>query len=319
MEPEEKERDRGDDSQHIPPEVRAEIHFPDAVETKRTADQERYHTTQKVITVAAWGAFIAALAYAVVAQMQLGKMTEQVEQLYRQAEVENAGASHRAAEVFRQLNIAQAQVKAAQDSLTAIREQMRLDQRAWIGLVHTETVGGKKSEDGSAFSFDYVRLVFRNTGKTPALNVSQQRIITSGKWGYALGTAQPLPAPDFDKQVGATERFYQQMTAELIRKNPKDADQIRKDRRYGSPTTSLSSISPAGRSIAPNAELVADHHTLGGGALRDKDGTPITMYILGKITYNDIFPGTKRHTTKFCLMWYENGFIMCDAGGNWMD
>ena len=197
---------------------------------------------------------------------------------------------------------------------------MHLDERAWVGLVNVETVGGKQSEDRSTFSFDYVRMVFRNSGKTPALNVGLQRISTGGKWGYALGSAKPLKPPDFDEQVMATEHFYQQMTAELIRKNPKDAEQIRKARREGSFTKTLSAISPAGRAIAPSADLVFDWHGHGSESLRDsKTGVPVTIYLLGKITYSDIFPGTKRHTTKFCLMWYEGGFAMCDGGGNWMD
>jgi hypothetical protein len=145
-------------------------------------------------------------------------------------------------------------------------------------------------------------------------------MMTNGKWGYALGSAKPLEPPDFDEQAMATERFYQQMTAELIRENPKDAERIRKARREGSPTKTASAISPAGRAIAPSADLVFDWPAIGPGSLRDaKTGVPITTYLLGKITYNDIFPGTKRHTTKFCLMWYEGGFTICDSGGNWMD
>ncbi|MGD0921998.1 MAG: hypothetical protein ABSA70_09575 [Terriglobia bacterium] len=250
---------------------------------------------------------------------QLLEMRTQTALIVQQSQIENAGASHRTAETFRQLNIAQKQAQAAQDSLATIREQMRLDQRAWVGLVHTETMGGKQSEDRSTFSYDYVRVSFRNSGKTPALNVSVQRIMTGGKAGIMIG-GKPEKIPDFDEEVMATERFHQQMTAELIRENPKDAEQIRKARRGVSPTGVLSALSPAGRAIAPTAELVFDWHALGPGSLRDsKTGVPTTTYLLGKVTYNDIFPGTKRHTTKFCLMWHETGFIMCPGGGNWMD
>jgi hypothetical protein len=210
--------------------------------------------------------------------------------------------------------------KTASDSLNATIKIARQDQRAWVGLIHTETLGGKQSKDGNSFSYDSVRVAFRNSGKTPALKVSVQRTLTVGEWGYALGGAKPLKPPDFDEQFIATERFYEKMTAELVRENPKNAKQIRKAREGGSPAKTLSAISPSGRSIAPAADLIFEWPAIGLGSLRDtKTGAPITTYLLGKITYNDIFPGTKRHTTKFCLMWYENGFTMCDGGGNRMD
>jgi len=162
----EKERHRQNEREHIPTEVRAEVHFPDSIETKHTAYQNSQHTMQKVIAVAAWGAFIAALAYATVAALQFREMREQTAQLYRQAEVENAGASHRAAETFRQLNISQDQAKAAldqagaaaknakaaEDNVIAVRKgieesskrskealdatisNFHQEQRAWLGL-----------------------------------------------------------------------------------------------------------------------------------------------------------------------------------------
>ena len=52
---------------------------------------------------------------------------------------------------------------------------------------------------------------------------------------------------------------------------------------------------------------------------RDHVTEPLTIYILGKFTYSDVFPGTPRHTTKFCLM-RETGisFGVC-PNGNWMN
>jgi hypothetical protein len=60
------------------------------------------------------------------------------------------------------------------------------------------------------------------------------------------------------------------------------------------------------------------------GTKKDRGGISITesvtLYVLGKITYYDIFPGTKPHTTKFCLMHTRNSnsFVICPAN-NWMD
>ncbi len=44
-----------------------------------------------------------------------------------------------------------------------------------------------------------------------------------------------------------------------------------------------------------------------------------TVYIFGKITYSDIFPGTKTHITEFCLMRVVgDSFTICPRG-NRMD
>jgi hypothetical protein len=61
METEENDRDRQNNGNRIPPEVRAEVHFPDSVEAQHSADQKSQHTTQKLIAAAAWSAFFAAL------------------------------------------------------------------------------------------------------------------------------------------------------------------------------------------------------------------------------------------------------------------
>jgi hypothetical protein len=52
---------------------------------------------------------------------------------------------------------------------------------------------------------------------------------------------------------------------------------------------------------------------------RNPQGRPMTIYVLGKIVYKDIFPRTTEHTTKFCLMRTGgNTFTICPEN-NWMD
>lgn len=62
---------------------------------------------------------------------------------------------------------------AAKDSVSAIREQMRLDQRAWIGI-HTMDAIPYFPEVGKSFSGHGI---IKNTGKTPALNTVIYAII----------------------------------------------------------------------------------------------------------------------------------------------
>jgi hypothetical protein len=209
MKPEENKRDSQNEDEQIRPEVRAEIHFPESIEIKRAADQESQHTTQKVIAVAAWFAFIAALCYAVIAQRQLGQMQEQTAQIYRQSEVENANASAKAFEMFRQLNISKEQAtaardaviqatiesannskrveqqlkiagqqaKAAQDSAIAIQRQIRQDQRAWMVA---KIDGAKEIEISKAYT---VTGQFINTGKTAARSVLIRYVVGRVKNG----------------------------------------------------------------------------------------------------------------------------------------
>jgi hypothetical protein len=48
-------------------------------------------------------------------------------------------------------------------------------------------------------------------------------------------------------------------------------------------------------------------------------GKHAVIYIFGKITYNDIFGGTKLHTTKYCLMRAAGDHFTSCSTGNSMD
>lgn len=179
MEPEENKRDSQTKDEQMRSEVRAEIHFPESIEIKRTADQEGQHTTQKAIAVAAWAAFIAALCYAVIAQLQLGQMKEQTAQIYHQSEVENAGASWKAVESYQQIKNARQQVVAAQASADAISRQMRIDQRPWIKVeLAGEPMGSERVAYGVVVGGPLMfPIKLTNTGKTPARNITADVMI----------------------------------------------------------------------------------------------------------------------------------------------
>jgi hypothetical protein len=171
------------DKQEHETKVAGEIWFPEAIERKRGAQEGKQHTTQKVIAVAAWFAFIAALAYAVIAQLTLNQIADQTTQIYHQSDVENANASFQAAQAFRQLQAQQAQAQAARESVAAVTKQMREDQRAWL----TISMGQITLGEGKAMS---VPLTVANIGKTPAkkfvLNAVIQAIENTRSAGSSL-------------------------------------------------------------------------------------------------------------------------------------
>lgn len=68
------------------------------------------------------------------------------------------------ATIQEQLATAQQQANAADDSVSAIREQMRQEQRAWVGAASPIFVINAKELK--------VKLAMRNTGKSPAINVT---------------------------------------------------------------------------------------------------------------------------------------------------
>ncbi len=84
---------------------------------------------QWTLAMAIIGLVVAGITLRVFKQ-QLGEMKTQTDQLIQQGEVENAGASHRAAETFRQLNILQEQAKAAESEV----RQLQLGLRPYVGF-----------------------------------------------------------------------------------------------------------------------------------------------------------------------------------------
>jgi hypothetical protein len=144
-----------------PVAVNAVVRQPEAVERQNATNQQNAQRTQNVIAVGAWAAFAAALAYAVVAQLQLGQLSQQTAQVYHQSEVENADASYQAAKWFQELRIAQDQAKAARDQVSVVTREMQEDQRAWL----TIKIGNINWQEGQPIS---VPVAINNIGKTAA-------------------------------------------------------------------------------------------------------------------------------------------------------
>lgn len=221
-----------------------------------------------------------------------------------------------------------AEMKTQSDASTALatearrqadlaRDAMLLDQRPWVGFAGAETIAGTQSSDGKTFSFKSVLISIRNSGKTPAINVSAVTLQTSLDWKEKIGDYDTFTAESERRRDEALSKFQE----EQIRRNPKMADQIRawdkemkeREQKY------TSELFPAGQVIAPGLVLTQGTPSFSYGIRDDEHMTRLVVYILGKITYNDVFQNTPKHTTKFCLM-RKGGtqFVPCPTG-NYMD
>ena len=156
--------------------MRAEVHLPDSVEAKRTSDQERYHRTQKFIALAAWLAFGTAAIYAALSYSIWKEMVSQTDIASiaaRQGRQEAARAARDSQDASNranvQLGIAQKQATSAQNSVDAIKRNIEVQERAWVGLGAPTTVTAIAITDKRLnITFG---LTFKNFGKSPALRM----------------------------------------------------------------------------------------------------------------------------------------------------
>ena len=166
-----------------------------------------------------------------------------------------------------------------------------------MGVVGVQTGSGVPAQD--SFSFQSITLTIHNSGKTPALKLS-------GDCCMFVTHVWTDPIPDYDSEVAAADEARRESIEEQIRRNPKSPIAFREFE-----ATTASAVRQAihtGGVIAPGVVTgvnIAPSMKVGTGRKPDANGfrsPPTTLYILGKFTYNDVFDGSERHTTKFCLM-----------------
>jgi hypothetical protein len=341
----------------FPQEFRVVVRPDEATVADAKSNDDRQYSTQESIKRATWFASVVILAYAAASIFQVLEMQRQTAQLYRQAEIENAGASHRAVEMDRQLKIARQQAeaafgqagaaaenaKAAENNVVAVRKgieesskrskealdatihNFHQEQRAWVGVIGVNTQGGVA--DNNSFAFQSVQVIVRNSGKTPALKIS-------GECCMYLTRKSDDPIPDYDSEVRESEKklveFGKQrhrQIEERIRQHPEMAvefgDYLKHfDEMHSSRTNFLHQGGVLAPEVTQSINLVPlmkfDTVQLPTSA---ETAMPIrfTIYILGKITYNDIFMDTPRRSTKFCLMRAGGTSLVICPENNWMD
>jgi hypothetical protein len=227
---------------------------------------------------------------------EIQKQAKAAQDQLAQARADSASSS---AVTSQQISIMQQQVKANQDSVAAVQRQtaaseaaFQVDQRAWVGLSDMSTIGGIQTKDlfgEDFFGLQSLTISLRNSGKTPAIEVTVHCCLTQK---HGLND----PIPDYDDEIKPTANAqYPVATQEAIQ-------QINKINKGGI--------------IAPGeTATVALLPKFGFPGVRNRN-----LYILGRISYKDIFPGSPERNTKFCLMRVPSStvFIQCPEK-NWMN
>lgn len=261
------------------PTQRQEANAEEAIEKDLTKFERR-------ILLATWAGVTAAAMTGVFIYSQFRVMTDQTNILSTQTIGAIADSIESGRRVEKQLSIAQQQATAAQDSVKGIKRQLRQDQEAmivderpWIGVIQVQTIGGIDSDTN--FEVQEVNVVLRNSGKTPAVRVKFEW----RDWEQPIDRA----IPEYDAFMALSH------------------------------ARSMNVFN--GNVLAPSAP--GSIPLLGLRTVWSKDRHPdarlTVVYILGKLTYFDIFPKTPQHTTKFCLMHVSGpNFGLCPQS-NWMD
>ncbi|MBI3405599.1 MAG: hypothetical protein HY046_09095 [Acidobacteria bacterium] len=138
------------------------VDFSDSVRaSKKASETDEKNQHQRLIF---WTrlTFFAVVAYTTIAAYQSWQMRIQTRQIFRQSEVENADASHRALQAYWQLRTSQRAIEASQHALV-------IQERAWIapgrpGILPTGPIAPNKSFE--------ITVPISNVGKTPAYILS---------------------------------------------------------------------------------------------------------------------------------------------------
>jgi hypothetical protein len=202
-------------------------------------------------------------------------------------------------------------------------DAMKIDERAWIGITDVSTYGASKTQD--ALIVKSLAVTVHNSGKTPALKMSFSCRIRVDR----LSTD---PIPDYDTESKAMEETYKvaekrnlDRESEIIKEHPDMAEGIREARKRRQDDAEVATRKRTitqGGVMSPGATYTVPIATGQWHRLAQNGYTPLTIFLLGKITYSDVFAGTKPHTTKFCLLntgeEEEPKFSFCPEN-NWMD
>jgi hypothetical protein len=265
----------------------------------------------------------------------LGEIKQQTPELMAQAEAAQKQLEQARADSAATSISTNEQLKLARQLANAAASQSRLEERAWVGIIGVDTETGVQDDSKQQFSISSLKLMLRNSGKTPALNVSVECCKTE---------LEPVGAaiPDYDDEVKKTEardkaamKTLVQRSDDWVKEHPEATETIRRQEAWALAhgTTHVPTTLYRGGVIAPEAlqgvELYSRPMHFTAATInpnprstspgQDVPMVPATIYILGRFTYFDVFTGSPRHITKFCLMRTTGTeFAVCPES-NWMD
>jgi hypothetical protein len=159
--------DRREQRQESPDRIPVNVNSHEDVKRDQKANENRQYRVQNSLKRATWCAFIAASVYAAIAGFQSCEMRQATEATKEAADAAKQNAS-----------TAAAQTELANKSLQATIDNFHLEQRAWVGplVINAEMVIGKPL---------IVAAKFKNTGRTPAINVIPAGFLQPVTEGYA--------------------------------------------------------------------------------------------------------------------------------------
>jgi hypothetical protein len=166
----------------------------------------------------------------------------------------------------------------AKKALDSSIEASRLDQRAWVGIESVDVKNGR------------IRVGIKNTGKTPAIHIAF----------YWANAQSEDPMEELTTPV-----FHHGMFVDYDEWIKYWNDERREHGKTRWPESSTERLNFDDQVLAPSA--VSFHfYTF-----------PVKGFLLGKLTYNDLFSTTTRNT-KFCVIGNSEPVGFC-SGGNGMD
>jgi hypothetical protein len=161
----------------------------------------------------------------------------------------------------------------AKASLDASIEASRLDQRAWVSLVFpVELLDTKQIGPYVPFRF---KIKFKNTGKTPAIKISYDPMLI--QQAVATGTY-----PDYDVAHAGQRPYMEQV---------------------GITESALLGPSEEGFITYPGQPVNGRKLVFDKGLVDSINNIQTALFIVGMVSYHDVFPGTPERHTKFCLLY----------------
>jgi hypothetical protein len=224
---------------------------------------------------------------------QLQEMGRQTAILRKQADQAAIDASEARGQTEQQISMA--------------RDQFRIDQRAWVGM---QAVTGNVVPTDNGVTVN-TQIQIKNTGKTPAVKMDVRWV------NLRRGPKEKIL--DYDEAMAEVRKLLTEQLRkeeERLKGSPAPPDVANRLRlQMEADVKSIEEPSRENQVLAPDGILTisAMHTFTATEATRD------ILYLLGKITYNDVFQNQIR-TTKFCFMHQgrEATFPPCPTG-NTMD
>lgn len=142
--------------------------------------------------------------------VQLYEMTKQTQILASQSEGANAGALMDEMNTRKQLDIAQVQAKAAQDSVRTMRQQMLLGQRPWVSITKAAPHQTFVFQVGQSIRWD---IAYVNSGRSPAIRMATD----AGVWhGLSAVADVRVFFPNFPSFALARPLFCRALTTVIM-------------------------------------------------------------------------------------------------------